>query len=66
MPFHSLVFQLSFLSGEKWGITTCKQRGWGWARATCSVLEHPLLPRVTLLLKVFNVRFEVFPPEVSL
>lgn len=63
----SLIHVSAFLhDGEKWGITACQLRGWGWARAMYSEFEHPLLPRGTLLLKVVNVRFEVFPPEVSL
>lgn len=63
----SLIHVSAFLhDGEKWGITARQLRGWGWARAMYSEFEHPLLPRGTLLLKVVNVRFEVFPPEVSL
>lgn len=63
----SLIRVSAFLlGGEKWGIAARKRRGWGWARAMPSVFEHPLLPRVVLLFKVVHVRFEVFPPEVSL
>lgn len=65
MPFHSFVFQLSFLV-ERNGESQLASGGAGAGRVQCPVFEHPLLPRVVLLFKVVHVRFEVFPPEVSL